>query len=175
MKHAPKYFIGLLVVIFFRLIPHPPNVEPIMATMMPFAKKWGKIAGGLFAALTIILLDIITGTLGWHSLFTISAYGILGVAAHWYLQNRNSRLHYIGFAAVGTLFYDAITGLGVGMLLFKQTFMHTLILQIPFTLAHLAGNIVFATIVSPILFTYILENKNLELQRLFSWFSSRTD
>ena len=36
-----KYLIGLFTVIALRLIPHPPNVEPIMSTMMPFSKRWG--------------------------------------------------------------------------------------------------------------------------------------
>ena len=39
-KNFIKYLIGLLTVISLRLVPHPPNVEPIMATMMPFAKRW---------------------------------------------------------------------------------------------------------------------------------------
>ncbi|MBU3942101.1 MAG: hypothetical protein KKF74_04270, partial [Nanoarchaeota archaeon] len=64
----------------------------------------------------------------------------------------------------GTLIYDAITGIGTGMLFFKQSFMLTLMGQIPFTLYHLAGNIVLAAIVSPLLYKWVLENKQLETQ-----------
>ncbi len=164
-KNLIKYAIGLLTVIFLRLVPHPPNVEPIMATMMPFAKRWGKLAGLFFTLIAILSFDLITGTLGVWSIMTAGTYALLGIAAGFYFKNKENKIkYYIGFSVVGTLIYDAITGIGTGMLFFKQSFMLTLMGQIPFTLYHLAGNIALAAIVSPLLYKWVLENKQLETQ-----------
>lgn len=164
-KNFIKYLIGLLTVISLRIVPHPPNVEPIMSTMMPFAKRWGKLAGLSFTLLAILSFDLITGTLGVWSIMTAGTYALLGIAAGFYFKNKENKIkYYVRFSVVGTLIYDAITGIGTGMLFFKQSFMLTLMGQIPFTLYHLAGNIAFAAIVSPLLYRWVLENKNLETQ-----------
>jgi len=164
-KNFIKYLIGLLTVISLRIIPHPPNVEPIMATMMPFAKRWGKLAGLSFTLLAILSFDLITGTLGVWSIMTAGTYAILGIAAGFYFKNRKSNIkNYVKFSVIGTLIYDAITGIGTGVLFFKQSFMLTLMGQIPFTLYHLAGNIAFAAIISPLLYRWVLDNPQLETQ-----------
>ena len=164
-KNLIKYLIGLFTVIVLRLVPHPPNVEPIMATMMPFAKRWGKLAGLFFTLLAILSFDILTGTLGVWSIMTAGTYALLGIAAGIYFKNKENKVrYYVGFSVVGTLVYDAITGIGTGMLFFKQSFMLTFMGQIPFTLYHLAGNIALAAIVSPLLYKWVLENKQLETQ-----------
>jgi len=164
-KNFIKYLIGLITVISLRLVPHPPNVEPIMATMMPFAKRWGKLAGLFFTLLAILSFDLITGTLGVWSIMTAGTYALLGIAAGFYFKNRESNIkNYVKFSVIGTLIYDAITGIGTGMLFFKQSFMLTLMGQIPFTLYHLAGNIAFAAIVSPLLYKWVLDNPQLETQ-----------
>lgn len=164
-KNFIKYLIGLLTVISLRIVPHPPNVEPIMSTMMPFAKRWGKLAGLSFTLLAILSFDLITGTLGVWSIMTAGTYALLGIAAGFYFKNKENKIkYYVRFSVVGTLIYDAITGIGTGMLFFKQSFMLTFMGQIPFTLYHLAGNIALAAIVSPLLYRWVLENKNLETQ-----------
>ena len=71
-------------------MPHPPNVEPIMSTMMPFAKKWGAIGGMLFTIFAMLSFDLITGTLGVWSIMTISTYAILGILAGIYFKKRKS-------------------------------------------------------------------------------------
>jgi uncharacterized membrane protein len=164
-KNLFKYVVGLLTVIILRIIPHPPNVEPIMSTMMPFAKRWGRLAGLFFAVLAILSFDLITGTLGAWSIMTAGTYALLGIAAGFYFKNKKSDVkNYVGFSIVGTLVYDAITGIGTGVIFFKQSFMITLVGQIPFTLYHLGGNIVLAAIVSPLLCRWVLDNPQLETQ-----------
>ncbi len=164
-KNIIKYIVGLLTVIVLRIVPHPPNVEPIMSTMMPFAKRWGRLAGLFFAVLAILSFDLITGTLGVWSIMTAGTYALLGIAAGFYFKNKKSEIkHYVGFSIVGTLVYDAITGIGTGVIFFNQSFMITLIGQIPFTLYHLGGNIVLAGIVSPLLYKWVLDNPQLETQ-----------
>ena len=125
----------------------------------------GKLAGLFFTLLAILSFDLITGTLGVWSIMTAGTYAILGIAAGFYFKNKeNKARYYIGFSVVGTLIYDAITGIGTGMLFFKQSFMLTLMGQIPFTLYHLAGNIAFAAIISPLLYKWVLDNPQLETQ-----------
>lgn len=167
-----KYFIGLLVVIGLRLIPHPPNVEPIMSTMMPFSKKWGWLSGMIFCLLAIFSYDLLTGTLGQWSLITAGTYALLGVAAGFYFKNKANKIgHYVLFAVVATIVYDAITGIGMGMLLFHQSFMITFTGQIPFTLYHLAGNIVLSAVVSPLLYKWVIANPKLETQQILGKFA----
>ena len=158
-----KYIIGLLVVIGLRLVPHPPNVEPIMSTMMPFSKKWGWLSGMIFGLLAILSYDVITQTIGVWSLMTAGTYAFLGIVAGVYFKNKENKVrYYIGFAIVGTIIYDAITGIGTGMLFFSQTFEATFFGQIPFTMYHLAGNIVLSAIVSPLLYKWVITNPKLE-------------
>ena len=167
-ENFPKYIIGLVVVILLRLLPHPPNVEPITATLMPFAKKWGWFGGLVFGALAIVSFDIITGTLGVWSFLTIGGYATLGIVAGLYFSRfeKASRMQYVIFAIIGTLFYDALTGLTVGPLFFGQTLMSAFIGQIPFTMYHLAGNIVLAAVVSPLVERWIVTNKALSYSSL---------
>ncbi|MGM5485018.1 MAG: DUF6580 family putative transport protein [Nanobdellota archaeon] len=168
-----KYLIGIATVFFFRLMPHPPNVEPIMATMMPFAKRWGKYAAMIFTSVSIILFDLLTGTIGEWTLMTVLSYAIIGLAAGYFFNKRSKIIHYVGFSFVATLFYDAVTGIGTGVLFFGQGFMETLLMQIPFTLYHLAGNVVLAAVVSPLLYRWVLDNHQMDDDRLLSMLSFR--
>ena len=169
-KNSIKYLIGLLVVVALRLVPHPPNVEPIMASMMPFTKKWGWLSGLVFCLLAIFAYDVLTGTLGIWSLVTAGTYALLGAAAGLYFKNKKNQIrHYVGFAIAATLIYDAITGIGMGTLIFHQPLMGTLVGQIPFTLYHLLGNIVLASVLSPrLLYKWIITNPKLEARPLWN-------
>ena len=86
-----------------------------------------------------------------------------------YLSKKKSKArYYISYSVVATLVYDAVTGIGIGMLFFHQTFMVTFLGQIPFTALHLAGNIVFAGLLSPLIYKWVIENKNLETTAVYS-------
>jgi hypothetical protein len=164
-----KYFIGLLVVIVLRLIPHPPNVEPIMSTMMPFSKKWGWLSGMVFCLLAIFSFDILTGTLGVWSLVTAGTYASIGAFSGLYFKNKaNSVRHYVFFSIIATIIYDAITGIGMGILFFHQSFLVTFTGQIPFTLYHLGGNIALSAVVSPLLYKWVIANPKLETQQILN-------
>jgi energy-coupling factor transport system substrate-specific component len=160
-KNWLKYSTGLVVCLLIRLIPfRAPNIEPVFAAQMPFSKSHGKIAGFLFGFLSIILYDITTGKAGIWTFITAFAYGILGIWASIYLKNKkNNGWNYAKFAIMGTIVYDAVTGLSIGPLFFHQPFIQALTGQIPFTALHLLGNISFALIVSPALYSFIIENK----------------
>jgi uncharacterized membrane protein len=163
-KNWLKFSVGLVLCLLVRLIPfRPPNIEPILATNMPFSKAYGPYAGFLFAFVSIVLYDVVTSTLGMWSLITASTYGVIGFASFFYFQKyKASALGYAGFAVIGTLFFDAVTGLSIGPLFFNQSFQGALWGQIPFTLWHLMGNISFALILSPAIYKSIIENKKLD-------------
>ena len=166
--HALKYLIGFAVVFAIRLLPfRPPNVEPVLATAMPFAKRFGAWGGFLFGSLSIILFDAVTSGWGVWTLITALAYGTLGVGAHYFFHNRESTArNYVIFAFFGTLFYDAVTGLTIGPLLWGQSFTVALVGQIPFTLLHLAGNITFAAVLSPVLYRWVVRSPTLTTTQL---------
>lgn len=158
-----KYFLGLSSVIILRLIPHPPSFQPILATLMPYSKKWGNFSGFMFGVLSILSYDLLTGTLGPWSLLTVGTYGFLGFLSGIFFKKRTSSIkNYVTFAIIGTLIYDLITAFGVGILIFNQGFYQTLIQQIPFTANSLLGNIFFSALLSPFIYNWILKNPKLD-------------
>ena len=142
-------FLGCLL---FRLIPlRAPNVEPIMASVMPAAKKYGAAAGFSFAFLSMVLYDFITGHVGSWTWITAAAYGAVGLAAYFYFKKfKASAGNFALFAALGTIFFDVVTGI-LPAPLFGQSLAVAAVLQVPFTALHLAGNIGFALFLSPVL------------------------
>lgn len=153
-KHNPnllRFMVALFLGMFVRILPfRPPNIEPILAIEMPFARLNGAKIGFLFGFLSIIFYDLVTSTLGVWTLVTSITYGLLGVLAFYYFKHVQSGLFaYFSFAILGTLFFDLVTGLSVGPLVFHQSFYSALIGQIPFTLWHLLGNVSFALVLSP--------------------------
>ncbi len=163
-KNWWKFAFGVIFCLLFRLIPfRAPNVEPILATMMPVGRAYGMFAGFSFAVLSILLYDLLTGTLGMQTFFTAGAYGIIGLwSAHYFANHQADAWGYARFAVIGTLFFDAVTGLTVGPIFFHQSFVESFIGQIPFTALHLIGNVSFAFILSPAIYNFMIEKKKKE-------------
>jgi hypothetical protein len=160
-KNYFKFAALLVLCLLVRLIPfRAPNVEPILATTMPFSRAYGALTGFSFAALSILIFDIATKTLGVQTIFTALAYGLVGLWAASYFREKNGdTLDYVRFAIVGTLFFDALTGLSVGPIFFHQSFLASLAGQIPFTALHLLGNVAFAFILSPAIYSLLIKKK----------------
>lgn len=160
-----KFVLGWGAIFIIRLIPfRPPNVEPIMATLMPFSKRYKHLGSFAFAFTSIVLFDLFVGRVGMWTWITAVAYGLLGLGAYAYFKTRDaSPKNFLVYGVVGTIAYDAVTGLSVGPLFFGQSFIEALIGQIPFTLAHLAGTVVLALTLSPALYKWVVTNKKLEL------------
>ncbi len=160
-----KFIIGWLVVFFIRLIPfRPPNVEPMLATIMPYSKKYKLLPSFLFGFLGIGIFDLVLGRLGIWTIITAFAYGSLGIGAYYFFRKRESNVkNYIIFGVFGTIFYDAITGLTIGPILFGQSFMVSLIGQIPFTINHLLGTVAFSILLSPVLYKWVITNNIFEI------------
>lgn len=151
-KNWIKYTITFISVMAIRLVPfRAPNVEPVMTAIMPFGKVYGGIASFIFGFFSIVIYDSVTSGLGIWTLVTALAYGGLGLGAHYFFKNRSGWKNYAMYAAVATIIYDAVTGLTVGPIYFHQSFMVSLVGQIPFTMMHLLGNVSFAIVLSPVI------------------------
>ena len=163
MKAKFKILIVFVGCFLFRLLPlRAPNVEPIMASIMPLGRKFGAMTGFLFGFLSIFLYDAITHFGSWTWIAGIT-YGLIGAAsALYFTKAKTSILNFAVFAFVATIVFDFITGVLFAPI-FGETMATAFVLQIPFTLLHLAGNIGFALTLSPIL------NKWFASEKVFSF------
>lgn len=159
-----KFLIGWSAVFLFRLIPfRPPNFEPMLATVMPFSKRYGIVGSFLFGFLGIIFYDAVTS--GWGSWTAVTAicYGLLGVAAHLFFKNRDASVrNFLLFGIPATVVYDAVT-MTIGPIFMNQSLVVAFTGQIPFTLMHLTGTIVFSVLLSPALYRWVVQNERFEL------------
>lgn len=163
-----KYVIAWVAVFLIRLIPfRPPNFEPMLSAVMPFGKRYGVVGSFCFGFLGIIAFDAVTSGIGMWTFITAVSYGLLGIGAHFFFKGRKaSILNFVGYGIVGTLVYDAVTGLTIGPLLYGQSLASAFVGQIPFTLMHLAGTVTFSIVVSPLLYRWVVRNDALELPAL---------
>lgn len=163
-KNYFKIGLALVACLLVRLIPvRVPNIEPILATAMPFSKAYGKFIGFSFGFFSILLYDLATGTLGVRTIFTAGAYGLIGLwSAYYFEQKQASAANFARFAVMSTIVYDILTGLTVGPIFFGQSFFGSIIGQIPFTALHLLGNITFAIILSPAIYRLLIKKKKQE-------------
>ncbi len=163
-----KMVTGWILAIGLRLIPfRPPNLEPILAVQMPLTKRFGFLAGFVFAFLNIFLFDLIVNRLGLWTFITAFTYGLLALFSHWYFKKRKaSSLNFAIHAIWATLIYDAITGLSIGPLFFNQSFISALSGQAMFTLYHLVGNVSLAFLFSPLIYRFLALNPKLSLSYL---------
>lgn len=146
-----KYIIGWAAVFAVRLMPfRAPNIEPVMATLMPFAKRYGAGAAFAFGFSSIFFFDLVTSGIGSWTWITAFAYGAVGTGAYYFFRQRAARPgNFLLYSVIGTVAYDAFTGLTTGPLFFSQPFLEAAVGQIPFTILHLMGNMALALAVSP--------------------------
>ncbi len=146
-----QWLAGIAFCTVWRLAPfRPPNVEPVLATMMPFGKRYGAVMSLLFCAANMVLFDIITNNLSQWTAVTAVTYGVIGAVAGLILDRESGIMSYVVCAVIATLFYDAITGVAAGAILFGMGWKEGFIGQIPFTINHLIGNVILAITLSPI-------------------------
>ena len=162
-----KYAIGWSAVFLFRLIPfRPPNFEPMMATVMPFSKRYGPVGSFLFGFLGIVLYDAITSGWGNWTWVTAISYGLVGLFAHYFFAHRDASVrNFLSFGIPATLLYDGVT-MWIGPIFNHQPVMLAITGQIPFTLMHLLGTVVFSVILSPVLYRWVIQNEAFEFSIL---------
>ncbi|QQG37674.1 MAG: ECF transporter S component [Candidatus Kaiserbacteria bacterium] len=167
MDSSLKFVIGWVAVFLFRLIPfRPPNFEPMLATVMPFSKRYGPAGSFLFGFLGIVLYDAVTSGWGSWTAVTALSYGLLGLGAHYFFKNRAASVkNFLVFGVPATIIYDAVTML-IGPLFNNQSFAVAVVGQIPFTLMHLTGTITFSVLLAPALYRWVIQNEAFDVSTL---------
>jgi hypothetical protein len=133
-----------------------PNNDPIMAVMLPCAKR-GRAAALAFPVVAMVLFDILSRRVGIWTVVTAGTYGLLGLAFSYAYRALASRGRAIGTATflvsgvVGVLVFDFITGPILSSAMFRMSFVEAFVGQIPFTLKHLASVSAYTIVVSPVL------------------------
>jgi len=165
-----KFLVGWLLCFIVRLNPFRlPNVEPILATQMPFARNYGARSGFFFGFISIVFYDLVTQKVGIWTWVTGLVYGLLGIGAYWFFRKRKAQpINYLKYGVIGTLLYDALTGLTIGPLVFKMPFMVALIGQIPFTARHLLGNVFLSLVLSPLVDKWVVSNESLAAEAIWA-------
>lgn len=164
MRHIVKFIIGFFLVFFYRLIPfRPANVEPLLATVMPFGKRFGWLTAALFAGSSMLLFDLATAY-GRHTWPTVISYAVIAGGSAWFFRNRamnstNAALYSIP----AIILFDFLTGPLIPSLQGFGTFTALAVAQIPFTIAHLAGGVIFAAVLTPLLDKYVVNAPFWEL------------
>ena len=155
MKNKFKIVIIFAGCLLFRLIPlRAPNVEPIMASVMPLGRKYGAFLGFFFGFFSIFSYDTLTHFGSWTWVAAIT-YGAIGAASSIYFKKfKTSIFNFAVYAFFATIVFDLVTGVLFAPM-FGQTVFNALVMQIPFTALHLAGNIGFAVTLSPLINKWI--------------------
>lgn len=153
IKNNTKLFVAFFVVLGFRLLPvRPPNVEPILATIMPLSKKFGVLSGVLFSVLSIVVYDLLTSGIGGYTWSAALAYAFVALGSGVYLERKDGTAYnFVIVSIAGILFYDTLTGIILGPIVTGSSMYVAFIGQIPFTLLHLMGGAIFAIVLSPLL------------------------
>jgi uncharacterized membrane protein len=139
----------------------------MLATVMPFSKRYGPFGSFAFGFFGIVLYDAVTSGWGIWTAVTALAYGALGIGAHLYFKRKEpTAWNFVKFGVLGTLLYDIVTGLTIGPLFNGQSFALALAGQIPFTMMHLLGAVVFGALLSPALYRWVVENRSFEVSFL---------
>jgi hypothetical protein len=146
--------IGLGVTTALRWARIFPNNDPIMAVMLPCAKR-GRAAAFAFPVVAMVLFDILSRRVGIWTVVTAGTYGLLGLGfsfAYSALGKRGRRIGPATFlvsGVVGVLVFDFITGPILSSAMFRMSFAQAFVGQIPFTLKHLASVSAYTLVVSP--------------------------
>ncbi len=133
-----------------------PNNDPIMAVMLPCAKR-GWMAALAFPVTSIVLFDVLSQRIGIWTVVTAGTYGLLGLAFSYAYRALAKRGRGVGPATflvsgvVGVLVFDFITGPIMSSGLFRVSFAEAFVGQIPFTLKHLESVAAYTLVVSPAL------------------------
>jgi hypothetical protein len=133
-----------------------PNNDPIMAVMLPCAKR-GRAAAFAFPVVAMVLFDILSRKVGIWTAVTAGTYGLLGLGfsfAYSALGKRGRRIGPATFLVsgiVGVLVFDFITGPILSSAMFRMSFAQAFVGQVPFTLKHLASVSAYTLVVSPAL------------------------
>ena len=145
-----------------------------MGCLLPYARqdKWWHAA--LFAFLTMVSFDLLTGMVGIWTLATALTYAGLGMLFHFYYKRKKQvgLKVYLGSGIAGVLIYDFVTGPILSSLMFGMTFTEAFFGQIPFTLMHLVSVSAFIIILTPVLDRHLIGSPYLKDSRVWQYLKS---
>lgn len=145
-----KYITGAILTEFYRLLRVFPNSDPIMGFILPAAKNEPYWKAPLFAFATMFIFDFFTSGIGAWTFVTSAMYALIAIAAGLYFRNRKAGIFPYTKAAIGgVLAFDFVTGPLMSAVLFRQDFLLTLLMQIPFTAMHLVSGIFAIVLITP--------------------------
>ena len=162
MKIA-KFLLGIVFCNLYRLLRSIPNNDPIMGLMLPYARqeKWWTAA--LFAFITMISFDMLTGMIGVWTIVTAVTYAGLGIAFNRFYRGRTITMKtYLLSGVAGVLIFDFITGPIASSFMFNMPFWVAFAGQIPFTALHLGSVSFFVFFLVPLLDKQLVNNSQLE-------------
>jgi uncharacterized membrane protein len=157
-----------------------PNIEPVMLVTLVSGYRYGAKYGLLVGALTMLLSDLVingfvsfamvvpASILVYISLITNATYGFVGFFSAYFKKYRTA-FQMAGVAALLTVIYDVITAIFC-MLPFNMPIPQILIGQIPFTIAHVLGNVLIVGVCAPYLFAAL---DYIEAKDKFSVFAAK--
>lgn len=177
-RNTLKLIVSMVIANLIRLVRIIPNNDPIMSMALPYARRSSALTSFLFPLVTMASFDFVTGYLGTWTIVTALTYGVIGLAFHYLLKDKEKigLFTYLKGGVAGVLAFDFITGVVATPLLYPMSFMQAFFGQIPFTAMHLATTCAFILVVTPLLDKQVLLNKSLndsEIRRMFASISSR--
>ncbi|MDD5317752.1 MAG: ECF transporter S component [Candidatus ainarchaeum sp.] len=130
----------------------PPNIESLMPFAMSAGMALGPFYGFLNALLARAMFDGYQSWVGWWTIGTSISYGLVGLAAGLAARLRKqwSRAQLALLSGALTILYDVVTMLAFGVP-FGIPVQVLVAGQIPFTIAHLAGNVTLCFAFAPFL------------------------
>ncbi len=138
-----------------------PNVEPVMAAMLPVSAVSGVVLSAVFPAVAMVAFDVMGGAVGIWTPVTALSYAAIGLLASRLFAGKTIRPLSAGFFALySTLLYDAVTA-ALGPLAFGQGWIETYVGQVPFTINHVLGNIVLCALFSPLLQRWLVSSADV--------------
>ncbi len=151
-KHIPFLVtcIGVIILALFRILPHPPNFTPLMAT----ALFGGRYFSNVKLAFIIPIVSLFVGDIfiGFHSLM-IPVYGsfIISILMGIFLKRRSSLINIAGVTFFSSIQFFIITNFAVWLLL--QTYPKNIqglitcyVNSLPFLKNSLMGNFFYTGI-----------------------------
>jgi len=150
-------FVGLVVLasaagVGLKAVGAPPNIEMLMPFVLAAGLAGGPLYGLALGGCVRGLYDVYQGWAGPWTLLTAPSYAVVGLVVgfaglRWKVRSRTGMM---ALAGAATLVYDVLTmalfGLWMGMPL-----QVLVVGQVPFSIMHVAGNMLFCFLLAPTL------------------------